>query len=138
MVGVFGIPVRALQQIAKTLGKTDWNFSVDPCSGQSKWATLNPAKGSENAVTCDCTFNNNTVCHVVSIDLTFNKLSGQIPGNFAGLSNTDYIYLTGNLLAGPMPDWMMKEGDSIGTEWNESRAKTCLGQKEPMLGSRYP
>ncbi|KAK2988812.1 hypothetical protein RJ640_018144, partial [Escallonia rubra] len=25
-----------------------------------------------------------------------------------------------------------------GTEWNEPSAKTCLGQKQPVLGSRYP
>ncbi|KAK2985856.1 hypothetical protein RJ640_018722, partial [Escallonia rubra] len=65
------------------------------------------------------------------LDLTFNKLSGKIPGSFTGLLNTDYIYLTGNLLAGPMPDWMMKEGDNINLFGSASRsnlsgAVSCL------------
>ncbi|KAL0306609.1 UNVERIFIED_CONTAM: putative leucine-rich repeat receptor-like serine/threonine-protein kinase, partial [Sesamum radiatum] len=58
--------VESLQVIASSLGKRDWNFSVDPCSGLSGWATQNPVKGFENALTCDCTFANNTICHVVS------------------------------------------------------------------------
>lgn len=31
--------VDALDQIAKTLGNKDWNFSVDPCSGELNWTT---------------------------------------------------------------------------------------------------
>ncbi|KAK3008788.1 hypothetical protein RJ639_014532 [Escallonia herrerae] len=95
--------VRALQQIAKTLGKTDWNFSVDPCSGQSKWATLNPAKGSENAVTCDCTFNNNTVCNVVSISLIGNRLTGPIPKEFGNITTLGNLTLEYNQLSGTIP-----------------------------------
>ncbi|KAK2999255.1 hypothetical protein RJ639_024227, partial [Escallonia herrerae] len=51
--------LKALNQSAIALGKTDWNFSVDPCStGQnSNWIII-PEK---NAVTCDC---NNSVCHI--------------------------------------------------------------------------
>ncbi|KAM7492505.1 hypothetical protein LguiA_035426 [Lonicera macranthoides] len=59
--------VEALGEIAKTLGKKDWNFSVDPCGGEEGWSTKNPVKGFENAVTCDCSFFNNTVCHIVSM-----------------------------------------------------------------------
>ncbi|XP_059442081.1 probable leucine-rich repeat receptor-like serine/threonine-protein kinase At3g14840 [Corylus avellana] len=57
--------VEALREIANTLGKTDWNFSVDPCSQQPGWFD-GPAAGSfENNLTCDCS--NGTRCHVVSI-----------------------------------------------------------------------
>lgn len=59
--------VKALEEFGKTLGKRDWNFSADPCSGEWGWVTLNPVKGSENAVTCNCSFSNNTVCHIVSM-----------------------------------------------------------------------
>ncbi|KAK2987105.1 hypothetical protein RJ640_011816 [Escallonia rubra] len=56
--------VEALYRSAMTLGKTDWDFSVDPCStGQnSTWVTSSDAN-----LTCDCTFNNNSVCHIVSM-----------------------------------------------------------------------
>ncbi|XP_042513920.1 probable leucine-rich repeat receptor-like serine/threonine-protein kinase At3g14840 [Macadamia integrifolia] len=117
--------VNALKEIAKSMGKTDWNFSVDPCSGESGWATANPVKGSENAVTCDCSFANATVCHVVSIvlksqslpgvlpvevklpylqelDLSRNYLNGTIPATWASLPLVN-ISLLGNRLSGPIP-----------------------------------
>ncbi|KAK2975300.1 hypothetical protein RJ640_000940, partial [Escallonia rubra] len=52
--------VEALNRSAIALGKTDWDFSVDPCgTGQnSNWVT-----GPDVNLTCDCTFNNNSVCH---------------------------------------------------------------------------
>ncbi|KAF9666677.1 hypothetical protein SADUNF_Sadunf16G0253600 [Salix dunnii] len=59
--------VKALGDIAKTLGKTDWNFSADPCGGQWGWANANAEEGSENAVSCNCTFSNSTICHVTSM-----------------------------------------------------------------------
>ncbi|KAK9269065.1 hypothetical protein L1049_000833 [Liquidambar formosana] len=71
--------VDALEEIAHTLGKTDWNFTADPCSQQWGWATQNSSRGFENNVTCDCSFSNNTVCHVVSIVLKSQNLSGVLP-----------------------------------------------------------
>ncbi|KAC5264840.1 hypothetical protein FH972_027232 [Carpinus fangiana] len=60
---------QALREIAKTLGKTDWDFSVYPCSKQPGW--IDQKQGSkENNLTCDCSsFSNGTlpVCHVVSM-----------------------------------------------------------------------
>jgi hypothetical protein len=53
--------------MAKTIGKTNWNFSADPCGGQWGWVDPNPVKGNENAVSCDCTFSNGTICHVISM-----------------------------------------------------------------------
>ena len=66
--------VQSLRDIAKTLGKTNWNFSVDPCSGQYGWVTPNPLKGSENAVYCNCSFSNATVCHVTSMYVYYNHI----------------------------------------------------------------
>lgn len=78
----------ALQRIAKTIGKTDWNFSVDPCtSGESSWVNPNQIKGAENAVTCNCSFANNTVCHVVSMYVCL------ISHSFFFISSYCYIYL---------------------------------------------
>ncbi|KAB5521349.1 hypothetical protein DKX38_025668 [Salix brachista] len=37
--------VKALRDIAKTLGKTDWNFSADPCGGQWGWANPHAVEG---------------------------------------------------------------------------------------------
>ncbi|KAJ6301650.1 hypothetical protein OIU77_015875 [Salix suchowensis] len=59
--------VKALRDIAKTLGKTGWNFSANPCGGQWGWANPKAEEGSENAVSCNCTFSNGTICHVTSM-----------------------------------------------------------------------
>ncbi|KAI3938959.1 hypothetical protein MKW92_050623 [Papaver armeniacum] len=47
--------VEALKEIAKTLGKKDWNIAAtsDPCTAVG--------------VNCTCTFSGNTVCHVVKM-----------------------------------------------------------------------
>ncbi|KAF3788380.1 LRR-RLK Probable leucine-rich repeat receptor-like serine/threonine-protein kinase [Nymphaea thermarum] len=91
--------VAALQQIGKILGKTDWDFSVDPCSGKSGWMTLRPPKNFMNEVGCDC---NDTVCHVTRIDLTRNYLSGPIPPEWGSLRLVN-VSLMSNRLSGPIP-----------------------------------
>ncbi|KAL9277172.1 hypothetical protein ACSQ67_025280 [Phaseolus vulgaris] len=41
-----------------------------------------------------------------NLDLSFNKLTGQIPVTYAALSKVTNIYLTGNLLNGSVPLWI--------------------------------
>ncbi|KAH6780854.1 Leucine-rich repeat transmembrane protein kinase [Perilla frutescens var. hirtella] len=98
--------VLSLQAIARRLGKGDWDFSVDPCTGLSGWATQNPVKGYENAVTCDCSFDNNTTCHVVSIILKAQNLIGSVPRELVQLPFLHEIDLTRNYLNGTIPpEW---------------------------------
>ncbi|KAH6837288.1 Leucine-rich repeat transmembrane protein kinase [Perilla frutescens var. hirtella] len=98
--------VLSLQAIARRLGKGDWDFSVDPCTGLSDWATQNPVKGYENAVTCDCSFDNNTTCHVVSIILKAQNLIGSVPRELVQLPFLREIDLTRNYLNGTIPpEW---------------------------------
>ncbi|KAK3008779.1 hypothetical protein RJ639_014523 [Escallonia herrerae] len=56
--------VEAMKRSAIVLGKTDWDFSVDPCNtGQnSTWVS-----GPDMNLTCDCTFDNNSVCHIAYV-----------------------------------------------------------------------
>ncbi|MBA0591270.1 hypothetical protein Gorai_019949 [Gossypium raimondii] len=56
--------VEALKWIGKTLGKTGWNFDSDPCSQRHSWVDQS-TRYYVNNVTCDCSFNNNTIYHVV-------------------------------------------------------------------------
>ncbi|XWS27389.1 hypothetical protein CRYUN_Cryun26dG0111000 [Craigia yunnanensis] len=96
--------VQYLKDIATTLGKRDWNFSVDPCSGEEGWATPNPVKGFENAVTCDCSFS--TVCHVVSIMLKAQSLPGTLPKELVKFPYLQEIDLSRNFLNGTIPpEW---------------------------------
>ncbi|XP_031407368.1 probable leucine-rich repeat receptor-like serine/threonine-protein kinase At3g14840 isoform X2 [Punica granatum] len=114
--------VKALRDIAATLGKKGWNFTGVPCSRQSPWITA-----KENNVTCDCSFSDHSVCHVVSIilqeqslpgtlpsqlirlpylkiiDLQRNYLSGRIPPTWGSMAYLQTITLSGNRLTGPIP-----------------------------------
>jgi hypothetical protein len=63
---------KALKVIAKSLGKKDWNFDIDPCSNHPNWATLKPIPTSrlyivENNVTCNCSVAGDNFCHVVEM-----------------------------------------------------------------------
>ncbi|WOH05871.1 hypothetical protein DCAR_0625294 [Daucus carota subsp. sativus] len=99
--------VKALEEIGKALGKRDWNFSADPCSGEWGWVTLKPVRGSENAVTCNCSFSNNTLCHIVSIVVKAQNLSGRLPAaELLGLPFLQDIDFTRNYLNGSLPpEW---------------------------------
>jgi hypothetical protein len=60
------------------------------------------------------------------LDLSFNKLSGEIPTNFVSLSSVRKIYLTGNLLSGPVPPWMLESSRNIDLSYNNfSESQSC-------------
>ncbi|XP_030929939.1 probable leucine-rich repeat receptor-like serine/threonine-protein kinase At3g14840 isoform X2 [Quercus lobata] len=42
-----------------------------------------------------------------TLDLSFNKLTGGIPESYDLLTKLDFMYLTGNLLSGPVPGWIL-------------------------------
>ncbi|TYG96411.1 hypothetical protein ES288_A11G348300v1 [Gossypium darwinii] len=60
----FFVTVEALKRIGKTLGKNGWNFGSDPCSQHDSWVDQSTRYYANN-VTCDCSFNSSTICHVV-------------------------------------------------------------------------
>ncbi|RWR96285.1 putative leucine-rich repeat receptor-like serine/threonine-protein kinase isoform X1 [Cinnamomum micranthum f. kanehirae] len=93
----------ALKQISKTLGKENWNFSADPCIREWSWADPSTTKLYENNVTCNCSFQNNTVCHVVSIVLKGQNLQGELPAELVKLPYLQQIDLTRNYLNGTIP-----------------------------------
>ncbi|KAK7244118.1 hypothetical protein RIF29_38936 [Crotalaria pallida] len=99
--------VEALKDIAKTLGKKDWDFSVDPCSGERNWTSAIQVKGSENEVACNiCSSANGTDCHVTKILLKQQNLPGRLPPELVRLPYLQEIDLTRNYLSGGIPkEW---------------------------------
>ncbi|XP_045801009.1 probable leucine-rich repeat receptor-like serine/threonine-protein kinase At3g14840 [Trifolium pratense] len=95
--------VQVMKEIAKKLGKKDWDFRIDPCSGESNWTSSVQVSGFENAVTCNCSFANATICHIVSIVLKSQNLSGTLPTEFVKLPYLQEIDFTRNYLNGTIP-----------------------------------
>ncbi|KAF5190783.1 Nodulation receptor kinase [Thalictrum thalictroides] len=92
--------VEALEEIANTLGKKDWNFSVDPCSRDYGWAE------DGNTVTCNCSYVNDTICHVIRIVLINQNLDGILPPELVKLPYLQEIELAFNYLNGTIPkEW---------------------------------
>ncbi|XP_031266039.1 probable leucine-rich repeat receptor-like serine/threonine-protein kinase At3g14840 [Pistacia vera] len=98
--------VEALKEIGQKLGKNDWNFEVDPCSREESWVAEIQTNGFEKNVSCDCSFSNATVCHVVSIMLKSENLTGTVPPELTRLRFLQQIDLSRNYLSGTIPpEW---------------------------------
>lgn len=50
----FYLRVDAFVQIGKKIGKSNWDFKVDPRIGYGNWSIPNPLKGFESLVTFNC------------------------------------------------------------------------------------
>uniref|UniRef100_A0A0E0LS85 Leucine-rich repeat-containing N-terminal plant-type domain-containing protein n=1 Tax=Oryza punctata TaxID=4537 RepID=A0A0E0LS85_ORYPU len=87
--------VAALNAILGRWGKKAspaWNISGEPCSGAAidgtdidDSATINPG------ITCDCSFNNRTVCHITKLNLQQNYLTGPVPSFIGKLTFLQYL-----------------------------------------------
>ncbi|WZZ75383.1 hypothetical protein YC2023_086753 [Brassica napus] len=98
--------VDVLKVIAKTMKKTNWNFGIDPCDTRSTnggWRNPNAINGSEDFVSCNCTFDNNTLCHVTGIVIKSQDLQGSLPKELASLPFLQELILLGNRLTGTIP-----------------------------------
>nr|POF08867.1 putative lrr receptor-like serine/threonine-protein kinase [Quercus suber] len=101
--------VEALREIGAQLKKTDWNFSVDPCSNESSWTTLIPTElkpyGFNNSITCNCS-NHDGVCHVVELFLKGQDLTGVLPPALVKLPYLKTVEFIRNCLSGTIPhEW---------------------------------
>ncbi|KAH7651421.1 Non-specific serine/threonine protein kinase protein [Dioscorea alata] len=93
--------VDALKKIGAKLGK-QWDFTVDPCSGTSGWVDSTSTKDVAVNVTCGpC--NATSSCHVISVILKSQNLTGTLPGEFANLTSLQIIDLSRNYLNGTIP-----------------------------------
>ncbi|XWS10163.1 hypothetical protein CRYUN_Cryun39dG0051900 [Craigia yunnanensis] len=143
--------VKALRSISKTIGKRDWKFDVDPCSKEHGWVEIEESKEYDNNVTCNCSFSNNTICHVVNILLKSQNLSGTLPPELVNLTFLQEIDLSRNYLRGSIPpEWgSMKQiinisllgnrlTGSIPKEWANLGTLTSLVLEENRLSGTLP
>ncbi|XP_031494434.1 probable LRR receptor-like serine/threonine-protein kinase At1g53430 isoform X2 [Nymphaea colorata] len=117
----------ALKAVATKLGKKGWNFAVDPCSRSGGWID-----SKNNNVTCNCSYANGTVCHVVSIKLEEQNLAGVLPEELSKLTHLSELVLSTNRLSGQIP----KELGNISTlEKLGLEANLLEGPLPPELGN---
>ncbi|XP_068640939.1 probable LRR receptor-like serine/threonine-protein kinase At1g53430 isoform X2 [Aristolochia californica] len=91
-----------LRAIGNKLGKRDWDFDINPCNGTAPWVTEKQGN-YENNVTCDCSYEKSTVCHVIRVVLKGQNLNAVLPEEFANLTFLQQIDLTRNYLNGSIP-----------------------------------
>ncbi|KAI6687169.1 hypothetical protein NL676_023997 [Syzygium grande] len=92
--------VDTLKTIATKLQNKYWNVSETSCSGGLN-VTYAPLKISN--VTCNCSFNDGTVCHVTNIQLKGLNLTGIFPDEFGNLTYLTEIDLSLNYINGTLP-----------------------------------
>ncbi|KAK4285841.1 hypothetical protein QN277_002481 [Acacia crassicarpa] len=71
--------------------------------------------------------------YLIALDLSFNKLSGEMPSSFPSQSQVKSLYLSGNMLSGPVPDWLMKSENNVDLSYNNfsiSNSKTSLCEQQ--------
>ncbi|KAL7607074.1 hypothetical protein Lser_V15G15877 [Lactuca serriola] len=117
--------VNALREIAKELGKEDWNFDLNPCDGDPSWNTnvQDPSSQYNNSVVCDCSYPAN-VCHVVEISVKGQDLAGVLPPSLANLPNIKIIDLSFNYLNGTIPP-----------QWESTKLKFISATANRLTGS---
>jgi len=59
--------VDALREITSAMGSAYWKFDADSCSIEMVGLTQEPPAEAERSIGCNCSFEDNTVCHVVTM-----------------------------------------------------------------------
>ncbi|KAI3764516.1 hypothetical protein L2E82_14526 [Cichorium intybus] len=112
--------LNALREIAKELGKKDWNFDLNPCDGDPSWNSSLEGQNPQfnNSVVCDCSYPGG-VCHVIHIVLKGQDLRGVLPPSLAKLPSIQKIDLSFNYLNGTIPpQWASTKVDFLRLENN--------------------
>uniref|UniRef100_A0A0D3D5X5 non-specific serine/threonine protein kinase n=1 Tax=Brassica oleracea var. oleracea TaxID=109376 RepID=A0A0D3D5X5_BRAOL len=99
--------VKALKDIASTLGVKHLNLSEDPCLTKTLVITQDVLKeGHNSTIKCDCHFNNNKTCHITHFILKTFSLPGRLPPELSKLQYLESIDLCLNYLYGSIPmEW---------------------------------
>ncbi|XP_031270202.1 probable LRR receptor-like serine/threonine-protein kinase At1g56130 [Pistacia vera] len=78
-----------------------WNISGEPCTGSA----INGTKLEDHpvAITCNCSFNNNSTCHVTQLRVYAQDSTGTILEDLETLQYLTYIGIDRNYMSGTLP-----------------------------------
>ncbi|KAF2929889.1 hypothetical protein DAI22_05g089500 [Oryza sativa Japonica Group] len=103
--------VSALNTIMGRWGLTapsEWNISGEPCSGvasdNSDWDNY----PKDPAIKCDCSSNDNTICHIIKLRVRKLNVVGRIPAELQNLTFLQDLNLNQNYLTGAIPSFIGK------------------------------
>ncbi|KAK1393269.1 putative LRR receptor-like serine/threonine-protein kinase [Heracleum sosnowskyi] len=94
--------VQTLRMISLGLFNRYWTLSRSSCSNPEDFNVTFTSTILSN-VRCDCSFENNSVCHVTHIQMKGLNLSGALPNEFATLTDLQVIDLSRNYISGSIP-----------------------------------
>ncbi|KAF8670331.1 hypothetical protein HU200_050879 [Digitaria exilis] len=101
------VEAAAVNAILSKLGLSapaSWNISGNPCSGAATDDTqLDDNPAFNPAIKCDCSDQNNTICHVTRLKINELDAVGPIPEELRKLTHLVKLDFRKNYLTGPLP-----------------------------------
>ncbi|RDX92923.1 putative LRR receptor-like serine/threonine-protein kinase, partial [Mucuna pruriens] len=99
--------VKLLQAISDKVENLNWKVTERSCNNGDRGFDNRRISRDQNQtirnVTCDCSFNHGTICHVTTIALKGINISGAIPDEFGNLTRLKILDLTRNYFNGSIP-----------------------------------
>ncbi|GLU14102.1 hypothetical protein SLE2022_306910 [Rubroshorea leprosula] len=108
---VKGPKMRALISIFHKWGTqavNSWNISGEPCTGTALSHNYSVFDDPSNnpAITCDCTFNNSTTCHITRLRVNELKIQGVMAEELLAFKFLTFLKIDQNYFTGPLPAWI--------------------------------
>ncbi|GLT51800.1 hypothetical protein SLA2020_251830 [Shorea laevis] len=85
-----------------------WNISGEPCTGTALSQDNSVFNDPSNnpAIRCDCTFNNDTTCHIIRLRAYQQNKRGVLPEELLALKFLTFLKIDKNYFTGPVPAWV--------------------------------
>uniref|UniRef100_A0A0E0HBN8 Leucine-rich repeat-containing N-terminal plant-type domain-containing protein n=1 Tax=Oryza nivara TaxID=4536 RepID=A0A0E0HBN8_ORYNI len=106
------VEAAALNTILGRWGKKaswEWNISGELCSGFASteidwdyYPTINPF------IKCDCSFSNNTLCHITKLGINLNNFTGVLPEELGNMTKLQQLYVASSGFSGRFPSTFSK------------------------------